>query len=261
MKTFPAPLAMLVFAAALSASKAYAGKTEIKFVVQEEKIEESYKSLKAAKTIDAKIETMDVYFLETADLGLSGKDLILRLRSVAGENDEATVKLRGPEAISAPARGFPVSKEKDMKSKIEHDWVIGGVKGPSFSITRDLPAKSVSEALGTKIDIKLLFSPLQQKFLASYSGGVAWEKLRLLGPVGVAKFELPGAITVEHWTLPKSCGGKQVLEVSTKVDEDQDAAATEAALIKQMADLKIPREEHPESKTRSVLECLMKAPR
>ncbi len=83
-----------------------------------------------------------------------------------------------------------------------------------------------------------------------------WERLKVLGPLDAKawKIELPGLkpkLTAELWALP---GGRQVLEVSTKVPRPE-ADATAAALDAALAGRGLDTSGVQETKTRAALQA------
>ena len=66
-------------------------------------------------------------------------------------------------------------------------------------------------------------------------------------------------LTAELWHLP-SCEQEQMLEFSTKVDES-DAKEVERDLLEMMKKKGVALSQSPESKTQSVLKCLLKQTR
>ena len=94
----------LIFALALvSACVATAEEVELKIVVKEDQILEALKKFTQGK--DG--EVRNIYFLETPNMALSRKNIIVRLRENPGKRDDSTVKLRGDEAAELPDAEFP----------------------------------------------------------------------------------------------------------------------------------------------------------
>lgn len=232
---------------------------ELKFVVKEAQIPEALKRFPP----DNKIEKRNIYFLETDDLAISRKGIILRLRQNPGKKDDSTVKLRGKEAVDLPDQEFPLS-DNGEESKLETDRVIGGKEARSFSITVKQRGGEVADLREGKRELKELFSDKQEKFLSKYAQGVDWRNARLLGPVKAEKWEFrsdgfPYELTAELWHLP-GCEQEQMLEFSTKVDQS-DAKGAERDLLELMKKKDVALSASPESKTQTVLKCLLKQPK
>ena len=173
------------------------------------------------------------------------------------------MKLRGEEAALLPDAEFPVIDSNGEESKAEKDRVIGGKEARSFSITAKQQEGEVAELRKGKRELKELLSKQQEKFLNEYGKGVDWQKARLLGPVKTEKWKLSSdgfsqELVAELWLLP-GCDQDQMLEFSTKVDES-DAAQAEEDLLELMKKKKVGLSRSPESKTQTVLKCLLKQP-
>lgn len=252
--------ALLIVALALaSAGVVTAEEVELKLVVKEAQILEALRKFTQGK----QGEVRNIYFLETNDLALSGKSIIVRLRENPGKRDESTVKLRGNEADELPDAEFPRT-DNGEESKAEKDKVIGGREARSFSITVKQREGEVAELGKGQRELKELFSEKQEKFLSKYAPGVDWQKARVLGPVKTEKWELKPdgfshELTAELWHLP-ACEQEQMLEFSTKVDES-DAKKAERDLLEIMKKKDVALSPSPESKTQTVLKCLLKQAR
>ncbi len=233
---------------------------ELKFVVQAEQIQGALRTFTQGK--DG--EERNIYFLETDAMALSQKGIILRLRENPGKADDSTVKLRGDKAAELPDMEFPLTETRKEESKAEKDKVIGGKEAPSFSITVKQREGEVADLRKGKRDLKELFSDKQESFLAKYAQGVDWQRARLLGPVKTEKWKIISdgfccELTAELWHLP-GCEQQEMLEFSTKVDET-DATMVEEDLRELMKNKQIELAESPESKTQTVLKCLLKQPK
>ena len=230
---------------------------ELKFVVRQEQIPEALRTFTQGKDE----EKRNIYFLETDDMALSRKGIILRLREKPGKKDDSTVKLRGNQAAKLPDAEFPQTETEEEDSKAERDKVIGGKEAPSFSITVKQGKGAVADLREGKRELKELFSDKQEKFLGKYAQGVDWDQARLLGPVKTEKWKFtpdgfPHELTAELWHLP-GCEQEKMLEFSTKVDES-DAKEVESDLREIMKKKEIALSLSPESKTQTVLKCLLK---
>ena len=108
--------------------------------------------------------------------------------------------------------------------------------------------------------LKELFSDKQEKFLRRYVPGGDWNSLRLLGPVKTEKWKVNAdsfsdELIVELWHLPQ-CEQKEILEFSTKVAKGR-ARKAERDLLELMRNHDVVPSIAPESKTQSVLKCLL----
>jgi hypothetical protein len=236
---------------------AVAQDVEVKLVVEEARIPNALQEFVS----DKRGEKRNVYFLETEDMELSRRGIILRLRETPGKRDESTVKLRGEEAAELPDAEFPAIDGNGEESKAERDRVIGGREARSFSITAKQQEGEIAELRNGQRKLKELLAKQQEKFLDKYAKRVDWRKARLLGPVKTEKWKLSPdgfshELVAELWLLP-GCDQEQMLEFSTKVGES-DAAAAEEDLLELMKKKQVELSRSPESKTQTVLKCLLR---
>jgi hypothetical protein len=246
--------------ALVSACLATAEEVELKFVIKETQIPEALGEFTQGK--DG--EERNIYFLETDDMAFSQKGIILRLRENPGKRDDSTVKLRGKDAAELPNAEFPLTDTNEEDSKAEKDKVIGGKEAPSFSITVKQRKGEVADLREGKREVKELFSDRQERFLSKYAREADWHKARLLGPIKTEKWKFmpdgsPHELTAELWHLP-GCEQEQMLEFSTKVDESE-AKEVERDLLELMKGKQVELSMSPESKTQTVLKCLLKRPK
>jgi hypothetical protein len=243
----------------VSGCVASAEEVELKFVVKAEQIQMAVRTF----TQGNDGEERNIYFLETDSMALSQKGIIVRLRENPGKADDSTVKLRGAKAAELPDVEFPLTDTGKEESKAEKDKVIGGKEAPSFSITAKQREGEVADLLRGKRELKQLFSDKQESFLAKYAQGIDLQAARLLGPVKTEKWKIStdgfrGELTAELWHLP-GCDQEEMLEFSTKVAQS-NAAEAEEDLLNFMRSKQVEPAESPESKTQTVLECLLGHP-
>jgi hypothetical protein len=172
-----------------------------------------------------------VYFYDTKDLALYGKDLVLRARVTQGDDDDSTVKLR------------PVDLGDDEASwrqidgiRIELD-VVGDKQVPSAKLDGEPDRGEVEEVEAKQRPVGSLFSGKQEQLIADYApDGITLNELEVLGPVDARKWDLddpdgfPHTLSVEEWSLPDAT---RFIELSFKVpaDEATDAQAAFRALL------------------------------
>lgn len=234
------------------------GQVELKFVVHTDDFD---KAVAFAQKGAGEVEKREIYFLELKSGGadLDSKNLILRLREKPGKKDDSTVKLRGPEAaLVNQAKYQPESK--DVEAKLETDRVIGGKDVVSFSITAKLEKEAVAKLLKKEKVVEEMFVKLQSGFLKDYAGDVPWKTAVPVGPVKTTKWEFPlgdiAGVTAEVWELP-DCTPSRMIEFSIKADKTgADGVAAKIAAALKTAEIR--PAEKPESKTRLVLDCLLK---
>jgi hypothetical protein len=167
-----------------------------------------------------------VYFYDTKDLALYGKDLVLRARVTQGDDDDSTVKLR------------PVDLADDQASwrqidgiRIELD-VVGDTQVPSAKLDGEPGRGEIEDVEAKRRPVGSLFSGKQEQLIADYApDGISLHELAVLGPVDARKWDLdnpagfPHTLSVEEWSLPDAT---RFIELSFKVSADE---ATDAQTI------------------------------
>jgi hypothetical protein len=172
-----------------------------------------------------------VYFYDTKDLALYGKDLVLRARVTQGDDDDSTVKLR------------PVDLADDQASwrhigaiRIELD-VVGDKEIPSAKLDGEPDRGEIEEVEAKQRPVGSLFSGEQEQLIADYApGGISLHELDVLGPVDARKWDLdnpagfPHRLGIEEWSLPDAT---HFTELSFKVtaDEAKEAHTAFRALL------------------------------
>lgn len=195
-------------------------------------------------------ELRDVWFYDTQDLALFEAGAILRARSVTGDDDDSTVKMRPLLASEVDPVWF---EEKDFKC--ETDWTPSKATS-SCSLGRELDEGEIEDVAAGEADLDSLFSHEQEDFLAEHGPWFDWDELGPLGPVPaqvwkVEHDELPAKMTAELWRLPF----EDFLELSIKVPDDEAQAAFDE-LLAWLAARDVPLSDTQETKTRRALEIL-----
>jgi hypothetical protein len=172
-----------------------------------------------------------VYFYDTKDLALYGKDLVLRARVTQGDDDDSTVKLRPVDLADDDASWRQIDG-----IRIELD-VVGDKQVPSAKLDGEPDRGEIEDVEADQRPVASLFSGRQEQLIADYSpDGVSLDELYVLGPVDARKWDLdnpegfPHALSVEEWSLPDAT---RFIELSFKVsaDEANDAQAAFRALL------------------------------
>ena len=184
--------------------------------------------------LDAQVS--QVFFLDTQDLLLNGRGVIVRARRTTA-GDDSVVKLRPVVPQELPdrlrtTRGFGV----------EVDAMPGG-----FVCSGRLKASprrgKVKEAVDGARPARSLFNKAQRSFFAEQAPeGIGIDDLSILGPIMVLKlkFRPPGydrRLVAELWTYPD---GSRIAELSTKCapsEAFQVAAETRVYLEERGIDL------------------------
>jgi hypothetical protein len=192
-----------------------------------------------------------VWFYDSADLALFDAGVILRARSVHGDDDDSTVKVRPLAADQVDPVWF---QQAGFKCELD---ATPASSVSSCSFTTEQEEDQIEEADGGERDVDTLFSSEQEDFLAAFGPlYLDWDELAPLGPIDalvwkLESYDLPAPLTAERWRLPDS----EMLELSIKVDEADGDAAMEDFLA-WLADRGVPLSAEQESKTRRALEAL-----
>ncbi len=154
-----------------------------------------------------------VYFFDTPDLSLHSRGIVLRVRRIQRQNADAVIKLRQTSPILIAAR----RRCRRPDFTVEVDALPGTVTW-SAALTHDLDGEAVLAAVAGQVGLLTLFSRRQRNILHSMAGDVDVDRLRIFGPVTVAKLYAPGLcpgvrVAVEIWHYPD---GTRTMEVSAK---------------------------------------------
>lgn len=148
-----------------------------------------------------------LHYLDTPDLALLRRGVVVRARATAGVGDEVVVKLR---------RRRPPPRRRTTGLALELDVLPDEVTWAA-SLRRDLAPGQVARAVERKRPARHLLSGAQRTLLRSVLDcGVDVDRLSVMGPVDVVRLTSgrPGArIGVESWTLPDS---SRILELFAK---------------------------------------------
>jgi hypothetical protein len=172
-----------------------------------------------------------VYFYDTKDLALFGKDLVLRARVTQGDDDDSTVKLRPVDLADDEASWRQIDG-----IRIELD-VVGDKQVPSAKLDGELDRGEVEDVEAKQRPVGSLFCGKQEQLIADHApDGISLNELEVLGPVDARKWDLddpdgfPHTLSVEEWSLPDAT---RFIELSFKVsaDEATDAQTAFRALL------------------------------
>lgn len=224
-------------------------RAELKVMVDEAAIDEVRDRLGLDHDL---AEARAVWFYDTADLALLADGVILRARSVHGDDDDSTVKIRPLSTEEVDPAWF-----EDGGFKCELD-ASPAAEVSSCSYTTEQEEDQIEEVADGERDLDTLFSSEQEEFLAAY--GPPYLDLAELTPLGpidalVWKLEtedLPASLTAEHWQLP----GTDMLELSIKVGADERTERMDE-LLSWLADQDVRLSAEQESKTRRALAALL----
>jgi hypothetical protein len=214
------PTALVVCASLLTtAAFVHAGpaasddRAEIKLLAQHDKVPEAMAALKLTEPANKHYR---VYFVDTKDLKLNGRGLILRLRD-KGKKDpetEATVKFRPDDQSKAPDLALP------KECKKETEWLVGKGQNLSYSLEQEIPG---TELLQNPSDnLAKLFSAEQKAFFKLVMNEEFDPvKLKVFGPIAAEIWEwdepaVGDKVSSELWKL----GDQQIFELSRKTKLD-----------------------------------------
>lgn len=194
-----------------------AGRVELKIIVPDG----CYRTL--LETLQGPARARTVYYLDTADLGLAQRGLVVRART--GGRVDSVVKLRGPEPdeLEREARRFP-NLTVEVDALPEHSWW-------TTAVAQDLRPSAVRAAVRGRSPLRTLLSGEQRRFLRVHAkGGPAVDELVVHGPVLVTRTAgrgpgVSGRLVLESWVYPD---GSRLLEVSTKCRPDRVARVARA---------------------------------
>jgi hypothetical protein len=197
--------------------------------------------------LDAQLS--QVFFLDTTDLLLNARGVIVRARRTTA-GDDSVVKLR-----PVVPQELPDSLKARPGFGVEVDAMPGGFVC-SGRLKSSLRRGKVKEAVDGDRAARSLFNKAQRSFFAEHAPeGIGIEDLSILGPITVLKlkFTPPGydrRLVAELWTYPD---GSRILELSTKCapsEAFQVAAETRVYLEERGIDLS----GEQATKTRTALE-------
>lgn len=197
-------------------------------------------------------ERRAIHFYDTPDLALFESGLILRARSIAGDDDDSTVKVR-------PAGADDVDRDwlSEDGFKCELD-VTPARATSSCSLTREQDEGEIEDVEAGDRGVQKLFDDEQEQFFEEHGGDAAtMDELADLGPIDaqvldVVPEDLGVEITVELWALPD---GSRLLEVSRKTTTDRASDALDE-LLAWLDGSGISVSDAQETKTRRALEVL-----
>jgi hypothetical protein len=177
---------------------------------------------------------------------------VLRARLVHDGADDSTVKLRPVDPKSIGERW-----KDDEKLEFEVD-ALGDDYVSSAKLSAEQDRGEIEDVVRGRRDLRSLFSDDQEEFLGDHApggAGVDWDRLRVLGPVQVHKWEIEPKelgyeVTVEEWVLPDQ---SDLVELSIKVDPNEAVEANER-FVEYLRSRGFDTEGEQKTKTRAALE-------
>jgi hypothetical protein len=197
-----------------------------------------------------------------AELPLFHQGVVLRVRDIPDEDDDATVKLRPCRQSQLAESWLGAEKGDGWKFRIEQDWA-GSRRSLAASCVADLPSGRIAAVREGEEPVGRLFNTAQLRFLSDCAGmPINLDALTLLPPVEATRWEEVQVedvkdVVVERWTV----GKLDFLELSIKQDTVEEARKAQAALEKAIRGLGLKRDDEQKSKTEQVLAYLARRKR
>ena len=207
------------------------------------------------------VERRNVWFCERIDadggptmLPLLSRGIILRVRRNKEDGSgESTLKLRGPEGSVDSELWRERTEASGKDAKIEGDWAADHHL-VAASLDSEIEVGRIDEVVtaGRPHQVKRLFSREQERLAAELLLG--FDGLELLGPVDAWKWKLTfegleDELAAEMWKVDQ---GLRFLELSTRAEEDPDAAQRRLDEIVRDAGLQVDPDQ--QTKTSTVLQ-------
>jgi hypothetical protein len=203
-------------------------------------------------------EPRRVGFLEDTTVGVAlplfHHGIVLRVRHIEADDDDATVKLR-PCRRSQLTGDWLDAKEGDgWKLTVEEDWA-GSRRALAASCGSKLPKDRILSVQGESERVHRLFSQDQERFLSDCAGmPVNLDALTFLPLVAATRWKKVRVGTVsdviaERWIIDDL----DFLELSIRSDTVANAPPAQQELEREIQDLNLQPDNNPKSKTERVL--------
>jgi hypothetical protein len=208
--------------------------------------------------LDGHGEPRRIGFLEDTTVGVAlplfHQGIVLRVRRIDDDDDDATVKLR-PCRRSQLAGNWLGAEEGDgWKLTVEQDWA-GSRRALAASCGSKLPKERIAAVLEGAEPAHRLFSQGQARFLSDCAGTpVNLDALTLLPLVAATRWKKVRVgsvrdVVVERWIADDL----EFLELSIRSDTVADAPAAQQALERAVRALDLQPDSDDRSKTERVL--------
>ena len=199
-----------------------------------------------------------VGFIEDTTVGvklpLFHQGVVLRVRQIEDEDDDATVKLRPCRRSQLAESWLGAEKGDGWKFRVEQDWA-GDRRALAASCVADLPSRQIAAVREGKEPMGRLFNTAQLRFLSDCAGmPINLDGLTLLPPVAATRWEDVRVgdvedVVVERWTVDEL----DFLELSIRKDTVEEAQEAQAKLERAIRALGLERDDEQKSKTEVVL--------
>ena len=239
-------------------------KTEIKLELSPSDLPRLLEALELSKKEKSKPRERRIYFFDTPTLELYRSGIILRARLESDSDGDSTVKVRTPEeqlgrfAEFEDTKGFKCEWDQAVFRSPENSGKL------HCSLSKDQSALAFAHGLVARDrPLSSLYTSKQLDFLnQSASLPIAWENLKILGPVQSTTWEseessFGRALTVELWEIAGS--GVRILELSLKVDSEESSDDSQK-ILRWIHERGLKPLDSGRSKTQWVLERLTVSP-
>jgi hypothetical protein len=235
---------------------------EIKVTLAAEMVERGRQAFRIGL---AQAERRSIWFAERlvrhpdrVELPLLSRGVIIRIRQREGEDDDATLKLRGPEGCIDPDLWRGRTKPFGKRAKLEGDWV-GERHLLSASLDGKIEGGRIEEVVTEHPQqVKRLLSEEQQALADEWL--LPLNEVQLLGPVRAAKWK-PGTgqlreVAAELWEV-----GDRLRFLELSVLAKDDPLGHQQRLDELVRSHSLEVDSEAETKTRTVLEHFAAAAR
>jgi hypothetical protein len=195
---------------------------------------------------------------DPVELPMLSRGVIIRIRQREGEDDDATLKLRGPEGCIDPDLWRRRTKSFGRRAKLEGDWA-GKRHLLSASLDGKIDSGRIEEVVAEQPQqVKRLLSEAQLALADEWL--LPLDEVQLLGPVRAAKWR-PGTgqlgdITAELWEA-----GDRLRFLELSVLTEDDPLGHQQRLDETIRSHSLEVDPEAETKTRTVLEHFAAAAR
>jgi hypothetical protein len=195
---------------------------------------------------------------DPAALPLLSRGVIIRIRQREGEDDDATLKLRGPEGCIDPDLWGGRTGSFGKRAKLEGDWV-GKRHLLSASLDAKIKGGRIEEVVAEQPQqVRRLLSEAQQSLADEWL--LPLDEVQLLGPVRAAKWR-PGTgqlgdVAAELWEV-----GDRLRFLELSVLAEDDPLGHQQRLDELVGSHSLEVDPEAETKTRAVLEHFAAAAR
>jgi hypothetical protein len=230
-------------------------------------IKVSFRGQQVARALDVlgpggHSERRSIGFLEDSTVGmvlpLFHQGIVLRVRQIDGDADDATVKLRPCRRSQLGGSWLGATKGEGWRLTVEEDWA-GNRRALAASCVSELPQGRIASVRAGTAPVRRLFSEGQERFLSDCAGTpINLDALTLLPPVAATRrsgLRVGGVrdVIAERWVIDDL----DFLELSIRTDTVADARRAQEELDRELRALDLQQDDDSKSKTERVLTHLV----